>query len=224
MLEIINIHWNEQSRSDVRQYASIITSANLIQHVSKPTHRDGNILDHILSCEDGDLFVDCEVHEKFITVHHYVLFTLNMSKPPRVRITKTFRNFESIDNAKFAECLQDRLYPLPETNDADILFEWYIETTQNVLDEIAPPEIRARTQRNQQHLYNEDVHSVRRLRRRAERKWRHAQLENDREEFAADNRLVNQSFIKAKKCYYSDKLADANNKTVFQVVIAEQPG
>ncbi len=214
----INIHWNEQSRSDVRQYASIITSANLIQHVSKPTHRDGNILDHILSCEDGDLFVDCEVHEKFITVHHYVLFTLNMSKPPRVRITKTFRNFESIDNAKFAECLQDRLYPLPETNDADILFEWYIEITQNVLDEIAPPETRARTQRNQQPWYDEDVHSVRRLRRRAERKWRHTQLETDREEFAAANRLVNQSIIKAKKCYYSDKLADANNKTVFKVV------
>ena len=84
----MNIQWNKQDRADVREYARIISSVNLTQHVSKPTHRDGNILDHILSCEDGDLVVNWEVHENFTTVHHYVLFTLNLMKPPQKRITK----------------------------------------------------------------------------------------------------------------------------------------
>ncbi|XP_072021839.1 uncharacterized protein [Amphiura filiformis] len=50
-----NIHWDEQNKWDVKKYASIISSVNFQQHVDKPTHRSGHILDHVLSCPDDEL-------------------------------------------------------------------------------------------------------------------------------------------------------------------------
>ena len=53
----MNVHWDRQDKPDVKQFAGIISSANLVQHVNLPTHRFGYILDHVLSYKD-DLIID----------------------------------------------------------------------------------------------------------------------------------------------------------------------
>ncbi|XP_072017730.1 uncharacterized protein [Amphiura filiformis] len=213
----MNVHWDEQQKPDVRQYINIISSANLVQHINLPTHRSGHILDHVLTYKDDNLFVDYEVHENIITWHHCVNFKLNLKKPAPKRITKSFRNYKNIDSDQFSTALSDQLNPVPESNVNELL-NWYCSVSSDVLEKFAPAEIRTRTVRNHQPWYDDEVHATRRERHRAERKWRHTRSEDDRDKYVSANKAVSDSITKAKKSYYADKLADANTKTVFQVV------
>ena len=72
--------------------------------------------------------------------------------------------------------------------------------------------------RNHHPWYNDKVHESRRKRHRAERKWRHTRLEEDHDQYISANKTLNDCILEAKKSYYADKLSNADNKTVFQVV------
>ena len=72
--------------------------------------------------------------------------------------------------------------------------------------------------RNHQPWYNDEVHESRRKRHRAERRWRHTRLEEDRDQYISANKTLNDCILEAKKSYYANKLSNADNKTVFQVV------
>ena len=166
----MNIHWDRQEKSEVRQYASIISSVNLVQHINVPTHRSGNILDHVLACQDSDLFIDYDVRENPITWHHCVHFKLNMKKPASQRITVTSRNYKNIDAEKFSAALHEHLYSVPnDLSEIDPLLKWYNTVSIEVLDRFAPAKTRSRSIRHHQPWYNDDVHVSRRARRRAER-------------------------------------------------------
>ncbi len=214
----INIHWNKRDKPEVKEYINSITSANLTQHVTHPTHRLGNVLDHVLSCEDDNLVDNCVVRENALTWHHCVHFHLNMSKPMAKRVTQTLRNYKNIDNSAFAEALCTCLNPIPQAENVNDLLHWYDQTTTDLLNEQVPATTRTRIVRNRQPWYNDKVHVARQERHRAERKWRHTRLDSDHHDYAASVRNVNKSIIEAKRTYYAEKLADSNNKSVFQVV------
>ena len=215
----MNIHWDRQEKSEVRQYASIISSVNLVQHINVPTHRSGHILDHVLACQDSDLFIDYDVRENPITWHHCVHFKLNMKKPASQRITVTSRNYKNIDAEKFSAALHEHLHSVPnDLSEIDPLLKWYNTVSIEVLDRFAPAKTRSRSIRHHQPWYNDDVHVSRRARRRAERQWRKSRSEDDHERYLVAIRAVNDCIINAKKSYYTSKLDGANNKTVFQVI------
>ena len=102
-----NVHWNAQHKSDVKQFSRIISSADLTQHVNKPTHTHGNILDHVFSLSDDNLVSNCYVDENYrlyipegIKVFHYcVLFNVNFEKPLPVRVTSVVRKYTEINES-----------------------------------------------------------------------------------------------------------------------------
>ena len=162
------------------------------------------------------------MYENLITVprsvHHFVHFKVNLQKPLPQRVTKTLRNFKNTESAAFSQTLTDHLNLAPETGNADELYHWYNATITNCLEEHAPSETRTRTVKNRQPWYNETVHSARRKRHRAERKWRHSQCETDSADFETARNKVCTSILEAKQQYYANKLANANTKMVFQTV------
>ena len=125
---------------------------------------------------------------------------------------------KNIESAAFSQTLTDHLNLAPETGNADGLYNWYNETITDCLEEHAPSETSTRTVKNRQPWYNETVHSARRKRHRAERKWRHSQSEIDRADFETARNKVCTSILEAKQQYYANKLANANTKMVFQTV------
>ncbi|XP_072028462.1 uncharacterized protein [Amphiura filiformis] len=213
-----NVYWDEQDRSDVKQYSSIIASASLHQYVTVPTHRSGHILDHVLCCPDENFIQDFSVHENPLTWHHCVHFKLNLAKPVPQRVTQTLRNYKSIDGAAFSQALTDHLNPIPNVNNPGELYNWYNGTVSDCLDEYAPSETRTRTIRNRQPWYNQTIHTARQDRHRVERKWRKSRSESDSQKYVTARNNVTKRIVEAKQFYYSDKLSGANTKTVFQTV------
>ena len=101
-----NIHANKPDDSEVRQYLELLCVHGLVQLVDEPTHKSGNILDHIVRSSD-DVFVSSidVVPEAAISDHYSAFFHLNLkstvSPDPR-RSTITYKKMKDINPAPFA--------------------------------------------------------------------------------------------------------------------------
>ena len=61
MLGDFNVHWDPQDDTDTRCPFEILRSTNLIQHVQRRTHRQGHILDLVITREGDDLVIGVSV-------------------------------------------------------------------------------------------------------------------------------------------------------------------
>ena len=103
-----------------------------------------HILDHVMSCLDDNLEIECKVTETPITWHDMITFTLNLPKPPLLRIASTVKNYRSIDSEHFHAALQEHLNPVPEMTCPNDLLSWYDTTVSKTLDVFAPKVTRTR--------------------------------------------------------------------------------
>ena len=110
-----NIHWDNKDSSETKEIESLLVSHNLHQHVEESTHREGHILDWVISRKNEDLIPKCNV-DSMISDHHAVHFDLLCSKPHPSRKTITFRNIKEIDTVNFKkDILESELYTNPAT-------------------------------------------------------------------------------------------------------------
>ncbi|XP_072025269.1 uncharacterized protein [Amphiura filiformis] len=218
-----NVHWDRPDKSDVIQFSNIITSANLMQHVDRPTHTYGHILDHVFTVSDDNLVLNCTVDESFIAdrvkvKHHCVHFNVNLEKPLPERVTQVLRNYKDINDSDFENSLSQHFNDIPLFENPGDIFDWYNQVVRATLDELAPATTRSRSIRCRMPWYNNSVHQSRQERRRKERKWRKSRSENDRLEFTEANKNVKTNITIAKKDYFGTKLHNASTKEVFQVM------
>ena len=75
-----NIHMDLPKASESNQFHHLLKSYNLEQHVKEPTHKDGHILDLIISRPSDNLLSSCNV-DSLITDHHAIHTDLQCSKP-----------------------------------------------------------------------------------------------------------------------------------------------
>ena len=99
---------------------SKLVYSSLRQHVSSPTHRDGNVLDLMLT-RDSDtpraqLISDVAVQSVCFSDHHLVTCRLGVPPPPSAVTTSfTYRPLRRIDKQAFCQdILQSRLYGSPQ--------------------------------------------------------------------------------------------------------------
>ena len=75
-----DIHYDNPSYPLTRIYIKLSTAFNLTQHVTKPTHEKGHILDHIATRDNdsisGKMVSICD----FISNHSVVMHKLNLAK------------------------------------------------------------------------------------------------------------------------------------------------
>ena len=96
--------------------ADVITQHVLRQHVRFPTHRDGNVLDLVITRDDdtprGQLISDVAVQSVCFSDHHLVTCRLGVPPPPPpVTTSFTYRALRRIDKQAFCrDILQSRLY------------------------------------------------------------------------------------------------------------------
>ena len=74
--------------------------------------------------------------------------------------------------------------------DVDPLFEWYESGMEELLDTYAPATIKTRPVNNRMPWFNDSIHTARRERRRAERKWRKSRSDQDRELYMKEKRYM----------------------------------
>ena len=88
-----------------------------------------------------------------------------------------------------------------------------------LLDTHAPLKSKTVTLHPQQPWYTPEIAEAKKLRRKAEQKWRCTKLTIDREIFIGHKKKVKKLIADAKSNYYSNKISEAeNSKTLFQIV------
>ena len=128
------------------QYASIIASAYMYQHILQAIYRAVNILDHNLTCPEENVVSDFTVHENVLCC---VSITSSASNSPLENPfcsclnTIIIRNYKSINGDRFSECSHHQFDAAPSAMSASDSFDWYDISVTSALNGVAPAEIRS---------------------------------------------------------------------------------
>jgi len=140
-----NIHIEDENDSVAQRFNSLLKSCGWVQQISAATHRDGGILDLVIT-RDGSFTHDCiEVLDPVITDsgtssdHYFVAFNCNVSPAPIGTLEPiTYRNIACIDLDAFVEdILKSKLCDTDCFNDLDSAVDIYESELSSILDKHA---------------------------------------------------------------------------------------
>jgi len=196
--------------------ADVITRHALRQHVRSPTHRDGKVLDLVITRDDdtprGQLISDVAVQSVCFSDHHLVTCRLGVPPPPPpVTTSFTYRALSRIDKQAFCrDILQSRLYG-SQQSDADEYADLFDAEVTRVLEIHAPLRTgrgRCSGQHDTYELSDEAV-EAKRHRRRAERRYRRTGLPSDKRAFKAACNAARTSIMTSRADHIRTQLQQA---------------
>ena len=196
---------------------------NFVNHISRPTHVSGHTLDLVLSPVDSDYIsaVDVAPIDPIVSDHALVTFSLVHSRLSSYCKTIIFRNYRSIDQTMIAQEINHSLNTANITAlSAEELVSVHNDFFLSIQDRYCPEVVKRVIVRDDFPWYDASVASLRRVRRRAERKWRRLRTEDSRSEYITSRRLVVSRILTRKVEYYRNCVAScgSNQKKVFAVL------
>ena len=133
-----NFHVNVPGDREALKFRDIADSANLKQHVDRPTHISGNTLDLILTRASDNIVSNITTTSYLPSDHAAVLCSLNIVRPKPTRMTITTRKLRNIDIDAFRnDILTSSLYT-SLNYDLESLIREYDRVLQDLKDKHAP--------------------------------------------------------------------------------------
>ena len=164
---------------DANRLKDILSSSNLSQFVTEPTHISGHILDLVIARSDDNV-VDSVTVPFLFTDHAVIHCKLALQKPRFSKKVITYRKWKSIDKDNFAKDLQlSNLMSNSET-DLDTLVNNYDTTLHDIINNHVPLKQRTVTIRPSNPWYSPEIDKAKKLRKQLERRWCKSKLEIDR--------------------------------------------
>ena len=221
MMGDFNFHMDEPETCYSAKLAEILSSANLKQHITEPTHEANHILDLIITkTEISNIVNNIQILKLSDSDHHWIHFNLPTGKTQFQKKEIWYRKHKQIDKAELCKDIQNSaLYNKPAENISEA-FRQYNETLEKIYEKHAPLKSKVVTIRPNVLWYNETIRQAKRERKRAERKWRKTKLVVDRQIYLEKKKAVNKLCDQAKKKFYAQKITDCKNdqKQLFKVV------
>jgi hypothetical protein len=120
------------------ELAEVIDGHSLRQHVLQPTHRAGNILDHILTPDEKATIGDVVVTDAGLSDHFLVKCKVaaSIDRPPIIK--STFRNWKRLDLDRFNDKLRSSAVCMQPATTADAFASQLEESVTTILNELAP--------------------------------------------------------------------------------------
>ena len=139
-----NFHNHNTTAEQLERGKQIILESGFQQIVDKPTHRQGRILNWVLTRLSDHLLVgDVKVTPNVISDHHTVPFKIcgSQQRPTWQKIS--YRNYRQFDIGAFQTDLSDKYYDaLKVAADGGDLLEKYYKCTTTEIDHHAPMIVR----------------------------------------------------------------------------------
>ena len=137
------------------------------------THKNGHILDLIITRSHEKLVGHCTMDNPFFSDHLAVHSLLDLAKIPLERKRISYRKIRDIDISEFFGQLEDtRLVRDAASFSLGELFYEYNITLKSLLDSHAPLKTKTITHRPAALWYTEELRSEKKKRRALERRWR----------------------------------------------------
>ena len=213
----INIHVETDESSSVK-FHEIIDIFDLKQHVTGPTHIKGHTIDVIITRNDKSV-TDVEIFQYNLSHHFLIDFYFKAELAESHTKTITYRNVKKVNNDKFCSDIKQGYAKLPCTTDMKEKILGYTDVMTNVMNKHAP-EI-TKTIRLVPHApwFDAEYASLRRQRRRAEKKFRKTGSEADEADYKHLRTQTSTLAQEKKKSYVTDKLAsDTSSKNLYAIV------
>lgn len=212
-----NLHVDDEKNRSTIRFNEILQALGLRQNITDPTHRQGHILDLVISKEDDAAFCDFVVTDQTLSDHFLVTCKFSkpttISKQSRVKI----RALKRVNTAQFAIDMTAGL-SLCDSTSPDTLTNHYNETASKAIDKHAPEKWIIPKGENNKAWYSDEIHEERKKRRKFERKYRKTKLEIDKQNFEAQGKSVVKKINEAKSHYYETKFLTANCKETFKLL------
>ena len=189
------------------EFLDLLEINNLSNHVSFPTHLSGHTLDLVLSPTGENLVKDVEALpiDNTISDHALLTFTLEISRPRAVKKAITFRSYRGMNpdliSSEIESCF-DAVIPDPT---AENLTQHYNRSLISLNEKHFPLITKQILVKPDSPWYDHTVASLRRQRRKAERKWRQSRTDSSRSEYAARRRAVVDHVRQCKVQYYQSR-------------------
>ena len=214
-----NFHLDKPGMRDTIVFMGLLEAANLQQHVTTPTHKDGHILDLLITRESTmPPVTNVTVQENFFSDHSPVMFNIPVAKPPLPKKTIKFRRLKAIDQDTLrADILNSDLVKTPKDNLTELV-DQYNTVLGDILDKHAPVIEKSIYIKPDTQWYTDEIRTEKRKRRQLECKWRKTYNTDDKKRYQEQCTIVNTMVKSARETHFSDKIANCTDqKQLFAV-------
>lgn len=213
-----NVHVDQPSLPVSRQFLDLISASGFRQHIELPTHQHGHTLDLVISrCADNILH-NCGVLDKGISDHYVINCDLNLEKLHVRRTQIRSRNYRLINQENFSNELDAVVQNMSRFDEVNEQVEFFNKAICDVLDRHCPVSVRMRRDRPCGPWYDDNIHLLKRIKRKSERKWRKTNQSADRDIFLCQKEELNAAIVKSKSSYFTNVLLEANCKTMYSTI------
>jgi hypothetical protein len=214
-----NYHFDDALKTDASEFRKLMFSLNLNQHISEPTHINGHTLDLILTRSTDDIVSNVVVHPPALSDHSPISLSLPLHKPVAEKKTITYRKLKDIDIESFRSDISSSQLCTSPPDNLDELVDMYNDTLSKILDQHAPVQSKQVTIRHHAKWYNDEIASAKKVRRRAEKKWRKNKLQVHLDVYKEECHKVRRLCRAAKQEYYKSKIEECgtDQKKLFRV-------
>ena len=215
----INIHCDNVNDPLTAQLNNLLRMFNLVQLVQGPTHRAGHTLDVVITRADDEI-KQLQVNDISLSDHFLISF-LTKCKPKRSFYrTLTCRNVKRVDNENFKIDVTGVLQNINMNRSLGEVANDYNVKLAEVVDKHAPKRTKEVKIVPTAPWFDNEYRELRKVRRKAERKFHRTSCPADRETFKTIRKQTTELALLKKKQYYTSKVNDAKNKPkeLFKIV------
>ena len=206
-----NVPYNHSS-SHPNKVKDILHQQSMAQLVTMPTHKEGNIIDWVVTRESSVDKFKVSVSDLAFTDHKLVHLSVNIS-PPEIKSKEiTSRDIKSINHNDLKKDLHHTLQKNELSAD-----EWN-ERVGAVFDQHAPTKTRIVKDRRYAPWYSSEIIAAKKIMRKFERKWKKTGAPYDWNNFKSASLIWKTKIKKSKSAYYLQKFQSVTSvKQLFSV-------
>ena len=198
-----NLHLDQTDHNHVVTFNQILTSYNLIQHVTGPTHNLGHTLDLFITNEDSPFsYKVCTTDN--LSDHFSITATLDFHIPPIPHKFISYRPIRKINLQLFLSDLTKSELITNPANTVSSLYSQYHSVLSDLLDRHAPIKSKTCPARQRDPWINEEILESKRVKRRCERAWRKSRSGFDRKILSYHTHRYNNLLASAKSDWYTN--------------------
>ena len=205
-----NIHVDDSTDSNAIQFISLLDSANLIQHVSFPTHRHSHTLDLVITSANSTLSPTLTFSPISPSDHFPIISSLHISPLPTLPVSKHLtRSIRSINITNFCrDILFSRLITHPPSDLAGLV-DCYNSTLSSLLNKHAPLKSKILCSKPANHWFTSALNKLKLAKRHLERIWSRSHSSEDLKNLRSATNHYHAAIIKAKRTYNSTLISSS---------------
>ena len=205
-----NIHVDDPTDPNAIQFLTLLDHANLIQHVTCPTHRQSHTLDLVITATNSSLSPSITCSPISPSDHFPVLYTLNIIPVPSPPFAKHFtRSIHSINIQSFIrDIISSPLITHPPANLTDLV-DCYNTTLVALLNKHAPLKCKSLRLKPANQWFTPALNKLKLAKRHLERVWFRSHSAEDLRALHTASNQYHSAIIKAKKHYNSTLISSS---------------